>query len=78
MKDIAIAVLNEFHNNGLYVAKESKGGYQLVKEKLDTDKYNQLYNIFNQLDNNGRTNNEKNKNGDSKIRRYEALQNALP
>lgn len=77
MKDIAIAVLNEFKDNGLYVAKEVKGGFRLEKVKIDPNKHKQLLNIFNKLDNNGRFDYEIPKSGDE-IRRHEALQNALP
>ncbi|MBQ3946719.1 MAG: hypothetical protein II670_14115 [Alphaproteobacteria bacterium] len=78
MKNVAISVLNTFKDEGLYVAKEAQGGYILVKVKLDFTKYENLLNIFKQLDNNGRYDYEKPKPDNDKILRYEALQNALP
>ncbi len=78
MKAMAISVLNEFNSNGLYVAKESKGGYRLEKVKLDPNKYYQLLNIFIQLDNNGRYDFEKKQPKSDFLFRMEALQNALP
>ena len=76
MRNVAVAVLKTFKENGLYVAKETKGGYKLVKTKLDSDKYEKLLNIFTKLDNNGRYEHEKPEKNE-KIRRYEALQNSL-
>ena len=77
MRNVAVAVLKTFKENGLYVAKETKGGYKLVKTKLDSDKYEKLLKIFTKLDNNGRYEHEKPGKENEKIRRYEALQNSL-
>ena len=78
MKRIAIAVLNTFRDKGLYVAKGVKGGYKLDFVKLNQNKYKQLLEIFEQLDDNGRYDYEKPEPENEKILRYEALQNALP
>ena len=71
MKTIAIATLKKFAKEGLYEAQKVKGGYKLVKVKLDSNKYKQLLNIFNQLNDNGFTNEEQQKYDNDK--RYKAL-----
>lgn len=54
MKDLAITVLNDFKSNGFYEAQKVKGGYKIVKKKIDDNKYRNLLQIFRHLNNNGR------------------------
>ena len=77
MNVTAKAVLNIFINEGLYQAQKVKGGYQVVRVKLDSSKGNELMKIFNQLDENGMYSSDRLKPENDKIRRYEALQNSL-
>ncbi|MBQ6200281.1 MAG: RHS repeat-associated core domain-containing protein [Prevotella sp.] len=77
MNVTAKAVLNIFINEGLYQAQKVKGGYQVVRVKLDSSKGNELMKIFNQLDENGMYPSDRLKPENDKIRRYEALQNSL-
>ena len=77
MNVTAKAVLNVFINEGLYQAQKVKGGYQVVRLKLDSSKGNELMKIFNQLDENGMYPSERPTPKSDKILRYEALQNSL-
>ena len=54
MRQLALYTLDEFHNNGLYTAKYNEDGYWHVNlQQLSDEKYYQLQNIFNQLDDYG-------------------------
>ncbi len=61
MKTMTLRVLNVFRNNGLYQVKAEKGCYKLVREKLSSARYQQLREIFSQLNNNGRYEKEQKK-----------------
>ena len=55
MRQLALYTLDEFHNNGLFIAKynKEKGYWQVQLQQLSDEKYDQLKNIFNQLDDYG-------------------------
>ena len=54
MKDIAIATLNYYHENGLWVAvKQDNGHYAIIQEKLSVDQYKTALDRLNVLDSNG-------------------------
>jgi hypothetical protein len=54
MKDLAIKTLDEFHNNGLWVAKKQDNGkYKIVQEKLSDDQHKKALDRLEQLDNDG-------------------------
>ena len=56
MNDLAKTVLDEFKTNGLYTAsKGDDGNYTISKTKLSSTKYDQLMQIFDGLNSNGRT-----------------------
>ncbi len=56
MDELAILVLDEFKNKGLYTAsKNIEGNWIVSKTKLSTEKYNQLKEIYKGLNENGRT-----------------------
>ncbi len=55
MKDLANIVLDEFVNNGFYVAIQTRSGYKVTKTKLAFEKYDQLKRIFSGLNTSGRT-----------------------
>ena len=74
MKDLALQVLEEFKNNGLYTATEKDKVWTVKKTKLSNEKYKQLQSLFNSLNENGRTPMEQ-KNADAKAKReLETLQ----
>ncbi len=53
-QELAKNVIEEFHNNGLWKAKESKdGGYIIQKTKLTQKQYNEAINEVNKLKNDG-------------------------
>jgi hypothetical protein len=56
MDDIATAVLNYYHDTGLWVAKkQSDGYYVIVQEKLSDAQYKVAYDRLSILDSNGFT-----------------------
>ncbi len=60
MLELANLILDEFHKNGLYTASKDKdGNWNISKTKLSTEKHNQLKEIFDTLNQNGRTNAEQ-------------------
>ena len=75
MKDLALQVLEEFKNNGLYTATKKKDKVWTVnKTKLSNEKYKQLQSLFNSLNENGCTPMEQ-KNADAKAKQeLETLQ----
>jgi uncharacterized protein DUF6973 len=59
MKDMALKILSEFYNNGLYTAtKQKDGSWKISKSKITADQYKTLKARFSQLDNNGETKKE--------------------
>lgn len=55
-KDLALLLLDEFKNNGLYVSEADEDGFWNVKKrKLSQEKYDSLRNIFSTLDKSGFT-----------------------
>ena len=77
MNETAKAVLDVFVNEGLYQAQKVKGGYKLVRAKLNSSKGKELMGIFNQLDENGMKPSERPTSENDEIRRNEALQKSL-
>ena len=74
MKDLALQVLEEFKNNGLYTATEKDKVWTVKKTKLSNEKYKQLQSLFNSLNENGRTPMEQ-RNADAKAKQeLETLQ----
>ena len=59
MKTLAVLILEEFKNNGLYVATQIDNSWIINKSKLSEAKYNELYNIFMNLNKNGFTPSEQ-------------------
>ena len=59
MKELAFLVLEEFKNNGLYIAAKKDKKWIVEKYKLSEQKYNQLKSIFNDLNTNGYTHQEQ-------------------
>lgn len=55
MKDLALRVLEEFKNNGLYTATKKDKVWIVNKTKLLNEKYKQLQRVFNSLNENGCT-----------------------
>ncbi len=54
MHDLALIVLKEFKDNGLYTAEKGNDGFWHVeKRKLSKELYEKIYNVFNILDSNG-------------------------
>lgn len=54
-RGLAIMVLNEFHEKGLYTAQQNEAGEWIVKRtKVSDDQFNSLMEVFLHLDNNGR------------------------
>lgn len=55
-KELALLILEEFRNNGLYVTeKDEDGVWNVKKKRLLEDKYNSLKQIYNQLNKDGFT-----------------------
>jgi len=55
MAEMANLVLEEYHENGLYVANKTRDGkYTVEKAKLSDKKYNALKDLFKNLDARGR------------------------
>ena len=74
MKDLALQVLEEFKNNGLYTATKKDKVWTVKKTKLSNEKYKQLQSLFNSLNENGRTPMEQ-RNADAKAKqKLETLQ----
>ncbi|WP_249262494.1 RHS repeat domain-containing protein [Prevotella denticola] len=74
MKDLALQVLEEFKNNGLYTATKKDKVWTVKKTKLSNEKYKQLQSLFNSLNENGRTPMEQ-RNADAKAKQeLETLQ----
>ena len=56
MKQLALRILDEFKEKGLYTAiKDKNGNYNVVRTKLSEEKYNKLRQVFNGLTQNGFT-----------------------
>ena len=53
MNSIAMRVLSSFHENGFYVVTKQDDYFIITRRTLDNDKYEQLKEIFLQLDDNG-------------------------
>ncbi|WFQ78825.1 hypothetical protein PXH59_14335 [Xenorhabdus sp. SF857] len=53
MKAQAKAVLNHFHKEGLYVAKENASGFSVVKEKISDEQFSYMKSQFDRGDNEG-------------------------
>lgn len=60
MKTIMEDVLSEYHDNGLYVAKEVTEGFVVIKEKLSDEAYIRALEYLQLLDNDGYTIEERN------------------
>lgn len=74
MKNLALQVLEEFKNNGLYTATKKDKVWTVNKTKLSNEKYKQLQSLFNSLNENGRTPMEQ-RNADAKAKQeLETLQ----
>ena len=67
MKDLALQVLEEFKNNGLYTATKKDNVWIVDKTKLSDEKYERLRSLFNGLNENGRTPMEQ-RNADAKAK----------
>ncbi|KMJ46690.1 hypothetical protein AB204_02410 [Xenorhabdus khoisanae] len=53
MKEQAKAILNHFHKEGLYVAKENASGFSVVKEKISDEQFSYMKSQFDRGDNEG-------------------------
>ncbi|WP_317164031.1 DUF6973 domain-containing protein [Sphingobacterium faecium] len=61
MDKLAMKVLDEFKENGLFTATKGENGeWTVSKTKLSDSKYKELKKIFSELNKDGRTNNENN------------------
>ena len=74
MKTLAVLILEEFKNNGLYVATQIDNSWVINKSKLSEAKYNELYNIFMNLNKNGFTPSEQKHYDLNKEQELERLQ----
>ena len=75
MDELANLVLDEFKNNGLFTeSKDKDGNWVVSKTKLTFEKYNQLRDIFQGLNENGRTAAEQKKVDAEAQKRLEELQ----
>ena len=74
-KELALIVLDEFKNNGLYVSEQDEEGiWNIKKKKISEEKYNRLKDIFNTLNKYGFTEEEYEKIKKEEKRKAEALQ----
>ena len=55
--EIMKAVIKEYHTNGFQKAEKTKDGYQIIKSKLSTTRYNEAIKEINKLGENGKRNN---------------------
>ncbi|PHM47510.1 Colicin-E3 immunity protein [Xenorhabdus hominickii] len=53
IKDQAKVVLNQFHKEGLYVAKENASGFSVVKEKITDEQFSYMNSQYDRGDNAG-------------------------
>jgi hypothetical protein len=75
MDELANLVLDEFKNSGLFTATQDQEGNWIVsKTKLSSEKYNQLKNIFQGLNENGRTAAEQKKADAEAQKRLDEMQ----
>ena len=51
LKNLALNVLEEFKNNGLYVAEDINGRYIITRRQLGQEKYDKLRKLFENMDN---------------------------
>ena len=66
MKDMALKVLDAFHDNGFWTAtKQEDGTYKMTNTRITDDQYNALKNVFQNLNNDGFTPAEQNKRNEA-------------
>lgn len=66
MKDMALKVLDEFKENGLWTAtKIGDGVWKMTKTKLTDEQYSALKTVFQKLNNDGFTQEEQNKRNEA-------------
>lgn len=51
LKKLALNILEEFKNKGLYVASDINGRYIITRRQLEQEKYDELRELFNNMDN---------------------------
>jgi len=60
MKDLALKALDAFHNDGFWTAYQDKdGSFYMMKTKITDEQYDTLKRVYQELDNNGFTEDEK-------------------
>jgi hypothetical protein len=60
IQELAMATLDYFHDNGLYTTTSNKNGSITVSQtKITDEQYQQLKKVFEQLNNNGRNQQEQ-------------------
>jgi hypothetical protein len=48
---VSVNILEEFKNKGLYVASDINGRYIITRRQLEQEKYDELRELFNNMDN---------------------------
>lgn len=70
MKDMALKVLDVFHNEGLWTAtKIGDGVWKMTKIKITDEQYNALKSVFQKLNNDGFTEDEQQKRDEAEKRK---------